>query len=207
MTPRAARPPDPPSPQYVAAILAHYDAAALPTLTLWGDVPNAAAQGLAWYDTAAATAAALSAGSTLTERQCAGIIAALSPRVTWRANVRAAAVIVAAAAEPGARMPRVAGVGANVAKAWRIAMGQNPLAVLGGDKVRSFYRNITGDVSAVTVDVWARYAATGERSARTITGPEYQHLAACYRAAAAMRNVAPRDMQAAVWCHVRGSAV
>lgn len=193
-----------PDDMMVRRILAHYDAASLPTLTLWGDVPTAAEDGLRWYERASDTAAALAAGSGLPYARCAGIIAALSPRVSWASNVRAAAAMVEAAAY-GRAEPMVAGLGANRAKAWRIATGANPADVLGGDKVRAFYANITGDLDAVTVDVWAASAALG-RPIGTISHGLYVRIADAYRVAAVLRAVAPRTMQAAVWCHVRGSA-
>lgn len=188
----------------VCRILAHYDAASVPTLTLWGDVPTAAEEGTAWYDRASDTAAALAAGSGLPYARCAGVIAALSPRVSWSVNVRAAAAIVDAAAY-GRAEPVVAGLGANRRKAWRIATGADPADVLGGDKVRAFYANITGDLSAVTVDVWAASAALG-RPVGSIGHAMYARIADAYRMAATLRAVSPRTMQAAVWCHVRGSA-
>lgn len=162
------------------------------------------ANGLAWYDRAADVAAALAAGTDgrVTPAQAAGVIAALSPRCGWSANVRAAATMIDAYVA-GQDQPVVAGLGANRAKAWRVLTTPDPLTVLRGPKVRAFYANITGDCNAVTVDVWAAAAATGSKSDDAPRGRHYEHLADAYRRAASLAGVTPRDMQAAVWTHYR----
>jgi hypothetical protein len=71
-------------------------------------------------------------------------------------------MVLAAAA--GELEPVVNGTLANRAKAWRIACGEDPDAVLSGPKVRAFFANIMGDVDAVTIDVWAARAAEGRRN-------------------------------------------
>ncbi len=163
------------------------------------------AAGLDWYARAEREATALAAGTDLSVAQCAGIIAALSPRVTWSVNLAGAAAMVDAA-NAGRLEPIVAGMTANRAKAWRIALGEDPDAVLGGPKVRAFWANITGDYDAVTVDVWAARAAEGYSDPRAPKGARYSAIAEAYRRAAVARGIAPRSMQAAVWTHIRGSA-
>jgi S-adenosylmethionine:diacylglycerol 3-amino-3-carboxypropyl transferase len=74
---------------------------------------------------------------------------------------------------------------------------------LNGPKTVAFWRNITGDLDAVTVDVWAARAATGDRSRDRVTAKQYQTIAAAYRAAADIVGANPRDVQAAVWVHTR----
>lgn len=161
------------------------------------------AAGIAWYDRAQDTARALSAGTSLSERQTAAVIAALSPRCAWSANVRGAASMVDAASR-GQGEPVVAGTLTNRRKAWAIAQGADPDAVLSGPKVRSFFANITGDACAVTVDVWAARAAEGRDDPNAPKGSRYQRIADAYRRAAEIAGVTPREVQAAVWCHVRG---
>lgn len=163
------------------------------------------ASGLEWYEKAERESIALAAGTDLTPNQTAGIIAALSPRVQWQANLDAAAKMVEAA-QKGKPEPIVAGLKANRAKAWRIANGADPADVLGGPKVTAFYANISGDHDAVTVDVWAARAAEGKDDPNAPKGKRYERIADAYRRAAAARNVSPRTMQATVWAHVRGRA-
>jgi hypothetical protein len=161
------------------------------------------ADGLGWYARANDLAAALSAGAPISRAQAAGVIAALSPRNTWDSNVNGATAMVAAHAALEAE-PTVAGTTDNRDKAWAILNhAGDPLDILGGPKVRSFYANIMGDLDAVTVDVWAARAAEGFDNPNAPTGNRYERIAAAYREAASAVGVAPRDMQAAVWVYIR----
>jgi hypothetical protein len=159
------------------------------------------AEGERWYENARLTASALSAGTKLSIEQAAGVIAALSPRVRWEVNVRAAAAVIAAARR-GDR-PVVAGYGRNVEKALRIAKGWHPDNVLGGPKVTSFYANIIGNEEAVTVDVWAARAAEGCSNKQAPRGKRYETLANAYRMAARARGISPMTMQATVWVFIK----
>lgn len=158
--------------------------------------------GAAWYAEAQAFAAALAAGTSLTLSHAAGIVAALSPRTQWGVNMQGASAIVNAALD-GLPEPIVGGLGANRSKAWRIANGENPVDVLGGQKVRAFFANIMGDVDAVTIDVWAARAALGEYNNKTIPAGQYAAIADAYRLAADARGVSPMVMQATVWVYIR----
>lgn len=164
-----------------------------------------ALEGADWYASAADVSAALAAGSGLTFEQCAGVIAALSPRCKWNENLRAAGLIVAAASG-GVAAPIVCGTLGNRAKAWAIANGGDPAAILGGPKVRAFYANICGDTSAVCVDVWAARAAEGRSDDRAADGRRYKRIARAYERAADIAGVTPRDMQATVWVAIRRQA-
>ena len=154
--------------------------------------------GAAWYAEARATAEALAAGTALSTRQAAGIIAALSPRSRWAQNVRAAADVV------NGRRPTTV-FGANVDKAVRIAQGEDPDAVLSGPKVRAFFANIMGDPNAVTVDTWAARIALGETVAN-VKAPLYGPIADAYRAAARLIGTDPHMVQATTWIVERGAA-
>lgn len=164
------------------------------------------AAGLAWYGRAADAAADLAARHGLPPDQAAGIIAALSPRVRWQANLRAADAVAAAATRGDSQPPRVSALPGSVLKAWRIARGNPAGSVLAGPKVRAFWRNITGDRRAVTVDVWASRAAHGRYDAPVPEKWLYDRLARAYTAAADAVGVPPRDFQGAIWVHVRGAA-
>lgn len=160
------------------------------------------AEGERWYETARLTAAALAAGTNLSVEHAAGVIAALSPRVRWEANVAAAATMISAAGRTK-RMPSVAGYNRNCEKAWAIANKASPSDILGGPKVTSFYANIIGDEQAVTIDVWAARAAEGVSNKNAPSGNRYRNLAEAYRMAARARNVSPMVMQATVWVYAR----
>lgn len=158
------------------------------------------ADGLSWYQRAEDLANALAAGTDFTVEQTAAVIAALSPRVPWHENVAGATDMVRAAAR-GAREPVVAGFDSNRAKAWRILHGEAIEDVLHGPKVEAFFRNITGDLDAVTVDVWAARAAGIDRD--SFTPKQSAEVQDAYREAARVLDMAPRNLQACVWVCIR----
>ena len=148
-----------------------------------------------WYGTARRTAAALARRHGVTQATAAGVIAALSPRQRWASNVGAAAAMLE---DPNAEVPCF---GANVAKARRIIAGERPLKVLGGDKVRAFYRAIMGDEDAAVVDVWMWRAMGVAPGSMT-----YSEAEAALRAAAELAGLTVSTFQATVWVKVRGNA-
>jgi hypothetical protein len=170
----------------------------------WLDAATAAdlADGLAWYDRARRECERMAAEHGCDVECVAGVVAALSPRCQWASNVRSAELVLAAAAA-GEPEPVVNGTMANRAKAWRVACGEDPDAVLSGPKVRAFYANITGDLDAVTVDVWCARAAEGRANPQAPVRRRYELLAHAYRRAAQRRGMHPRDVQAAVWTTYR----
>jgi hypothetical protein len=156
------------------------------------------ADGLAWYDRARRMAESMADESGLPVAHCAGVIAALSPRVQWAENVKSARRMIEAASR-GEAEPRTNGTLSNRAKAWRIAKGEHPDDVLSGPKVRAFYANIMGDTDAVTVDVWAARAAEGRDWPHAPVRRRYRLLAESYRRAGKRHGMTGRDVQAAVW--------
>lgn len=88
-------------------------------------------------------------GMTITTSQIAGMYAALSPMNTWDTNVSNIIDVVRDGTAASVNTPDV-----NLHKAIQILHGTDPLAVLGGPKVRSFYQAINNpdDNSSVPVD-------------------------------------------------------
>lgn len=177
---------------YVRRILAHYASADDATRLAGAD----------WYGDAAATAQAI---ADLTGKPFATVcatIAALSPRVHWVQNVKAARTMLLAASN-GEPQPVVAGTGSNRRKAWAMANGADP-STLTGPKVRAFYANISGDHSRATVDVWAAKAAAGRLVVPSrFTYPVFE---SAYVSAAVLLGISTAAVQAVVWVAVRGSA-
>jgi hypothetical protein len=141
----------------------------------------------------------------------AGVIAALSPRMPWGRNKELAVRAFADGRASGT-------LGNSVRAADRILAGEDPLDVLKGDKVRSFYLNILGDTDAVTVDRHALEVYLGKRFAdkdRPAVGKRlYREVSDAYRTAAsrpfaqsltyadtgfAVGDLTPRDVQAITW--------
>lgn len=168
----------------------------------WGNAsPQDIADGHAWYAKAHQLALEISPDDVA---RGAGIIAALSPRISWSRN-KVAAQIIADRYRDGQEMPYVTGVlQANARKAWRIASGESPDVVLGGQKVKAFYANIIGDHDAVTVDTWAAKVATDDDT--RLYPHIYDDIASSYRHVARKVGVSPAILQASTWVAIRGRA-
>lgn len=130
----------------------------------------------------------------------AGILAALSPQTQWQNNWRWAEMVAIAAGQ-GRKMPAIGGFPKNREKAWRIANGERPGDVLGGPKVRAFWRGLAGDPDAVVLDLWM-FRAFGLPDAPSQR--VYDYVASALVAAANELNVTARDLQAIIWLHMRG---
>lgn len=153
--------------------------------------------GVQWYREARRIARQLARRYDCTVSRAAGVIAALSPRLTWTYNVTAAEAVLA-----GDR--KVPGVfRASLAKARMIQEGARPLDVLRGPKVRAFYRALMGDRDAAVVDVWTARAA-GVQDAPNER--EYAQVAQALRMGADEVGVSTSELQAAVWVAIRGRA-
>jgi hypothetical protein len=126
--------------------------------------------------------------------------AALSPRITYRMNCLALVELM---------RDGVTNLGykANVFKAKRILMADNPLSLVGTkhpSKSIEFAKNILGDTNAVTLDTWMFYIL---RFDGWITPRRYERLAAKITRAANKVGESPRDFQAILWIHTRGGDV
>ena len=154
--------------------------------------------GVEWYRTARVTARRLARVHGCTQATAAGVIAALSPRLTWSYNVIAADAVLGMA-------ERVPGVfRANLAKARAIANGARPLVVLSGPKVRAFYRALMGDSSAAVVDVWTARAAGVDPEG--LSPKLYEQVARALRMGADEVGTTTSAFQAVAWVAVRGRA-
>lgn len=156
-------------------------------------------EGRDWYRNTHGAAASLDPRNV---RRAAGVIAALSPRVSWPRNLELAAHTYA--------MGRASGTLGNSCRAAdAILYGADPLDVLGGPKVRAFFALIADpdDRHAVCVDRHATDVAVGERltdATRSAAWPLhrrglYDVFADCYRVAARTLRTSPGRVQAATW--------
>jgi len=155
-----------------------------------------------WYQEANEECRTLALEFGIRHAQAIGIVAALSPNMRWERNVLAAREML----QGNMRVTYPA----NVGKACGILADRDPMDVLGGNKVRSFYQNILsgGYDEAVTVDGHASNIARGIRqpiARTTVTNRQYGIIARAYRNAATRRNLTPPAMQATVWLAWRAS--
>ena len=128
-----------------------------------------------------------------------GVVAALSPQMNWKYNVQEAVKLCKGRA--------CLGYGMNIRKAKVILAGAPALDVLGGNKVRSFYRNLldAGECDDyVTIDTWAARVATGNYSESVnLTDKQYARLVKAYRSVAQRFGLNATALQAMLWVHVR----
>lgn len=152
--------------------------------------------GAVWYRESRRHARRLAREHGVPVSRAAGVIAALSPRVQWKVNLRLADD--ALAGRP------VRGLKTSAAKAAAIVNGARPLDVLKGPKTRAFYRAIMGSEDAAVVDTWMLKAAGWPST--SVTGKQYARVAAAMDAAAQSVGVPTATFQATVWTEVRGKA-
>jgi hypothetical protein len=157
-------------------------------------------EGQVWYQTAHTFAVGLARRYGMTTAQTSGIIAALSPQTSWERNMTLA--------ETFCRTGNATGpYGANLEKAARIRNGEEPLTVLGGNKVRAFYTCILTPQTSheVVVDRHAYALAEGliwvGNGAPSLLQRErgYEVYASAYREAAEELGVLPHVIQAVTW--------
>ena len=162
--------------------------------------------GLSWYGKARSVAGRLADDYGIEINQAIGVIAALSPGREWQRNIADATILISEYTS-GIRGKRLSYVGTygrrNVVKATLILQSKDPLDVLGGFKVRSFYSNIEDPAndSPVTIDRHAKCCAYGiKNSANSIVrDSEYEYIAEHFRRAANKIGLVPNQLQSIAW--------
>lgn len=159
--------------------------------------------GAEWYPGARLECERLARAAGMGTERAAAIIALLSPRLAWRANMAAATAIIG-----GGRT--TLGLGAQRAKAYRMmAGGKVTWQRMGRQRVKvwSFFRAIMGDPDAVTLDVWAVRALGVPISSGWLDSEgTYDMMAEAYREAARRLGIGAAECQAITWVVVRGAA-
>ncbi len=130
--------------------------------------------------------------------RAAGIIAALSPQLQWVVNKRLAAQVMAEG------WPAEGCLELSANRAHAIWMGERPLAVLGGNKTRAFYRAIMGDEDAAVIDTWMAVALGWPHN--SFSPLQYERCERALRVAASYTPHTVATFQAIVWTQVRGGA-
>lgn len=162
--------------------------------------PETVEAGSHWYDDTLRQCTLFADQYGVTVDHVAVALAHLSPRMRWSQNIDLVDMLLAGKERPAWAMR------AFWAKALDSLEADKPLDTFGDRalKTREFARAILGNRQAVVVDTWAaRAAGVPETSYRSIPG--YHRIADSYRRGARRVNVPPRDLQAIVWCTVRGT--
>lgn len=165
---------------------------------------NDLAEGMVWYPAAIDECNRIAAVADCSPTMVAGVIAALSPRTFWSVNVAAAEHMLTTNGEHYEST-----MWTNHGRALDVMRGADPLATWSertAPKIRSFYRNLCGDLSAVTVDVWASLAALTAQNdpalvIRRVGG--YEAVSGAYSALAGARGLDAATLQAQIWCVIR----
>lgn len=162
--------------------------------------------GYRWYKHAYQFASHLSEETGLPLENVVGVIAALSPQVSWESNCYSAESVVRYAQID----KRYGGYYANVEKAYQ-CLTAPPLKVLGGAKVLAFYHNILNPYNPeyVTIDthiariLFDTLELTDKHIAYIFSKKGNSLAQQCLRKVASHRNVNPVALQAALWLCVR----
>lgn len=162
-------------------------------------------EGTTWYQDAHEFATELAATYSVTLRQASAVIAALSPQVSWELNKRIAVDLLDGGSAAGAFT-------LGIDRARRIIADPNvdPLTILGGHKVRSFYLNISRPnlYGPVTIDRHAVAILSDYNTSPAFLTAHPKHLekygayhraAGVYRTVARELNLAPHVLQAIAW--------
>lgn len=164
--------------------------------------PDDIARGRDWYATAHQIAHTLGKGNVHTG---AGVLAALSPNMDWDRNIEGAHHVV----NTGTHWRHQ--TADNNSKALRILAGEHPDDVLGGHKVKSFYRNIVNpeDPQTVTIDKHAHDIARGmppgyrrkqDLDMGLSSKNRYDHFVTAYATAThRLGEAVPSQVQAITW--------
>jgi hypothetical protein len=156
--------------------------------------------GAGWYASAQMIAMTIALETGLALEQAIGVIAALSPQQQWWQNV----MLARQAAEAGVMVQ--GHTTDNMRKVNEILQGADPLDVLGGLKVRSFYVNIleAGTDDGVTIDrhAWRTVCGRHELGQRSAvpTDKAYQLAVDAFQQAARhCEGITAAQLQAIVW--------
>jgi hypothetical protein len=166
--------------------------------------------GLAWYAKARDAAVSLSIQHDVPLRVVVGVIAALSPNNKWERNVKDAGVMIAAflGGDP-VEVCKPSTYTKMRDKAWSIlaAVPENDnevISILNGQKIVSFFCNIMGHDSVVTIDGHAYNIAQGKRAGLTddatnMSKGVYKDMQEAYARAAKRVGLKVYELQAITW--------
>lgn len=153
-------------------------------------------QGHAWYSTAHEIARDQAAEHLVPIEVTAGILAALSPRLSWAKNVLYAERMLSSLGTLDRGL-----LGRSLMHGRAIYDGAAPLDVLNGPKTRAFYQAIlsAGESKDAVIDVHAWAMLTGERGGAAPTVKQYRDAASRMSSAAKILGVGVHDVQATGW--------
>ena len=162
-------------------------------------------KGKSWYNDAQEYSRILSVKYNVSMPLVASVIAALSPRNRWERNKIDAENVISHVFN-GTTLQKVAVFNAMKNKALSLCKEmthEERLKILNGIKIQSFYCNIIGDESRVTIDTWIDLAYSGEYKAvkerNALTLGRYRIIEKDIKKLAKQYNMKAYELQAIVW--------
>ena len=161
--------------------------------------------GIGWYDRAHLQILDVAGSLGTFSERVAGVLSALSPRVTVGRNCRLAAEYLVSGNRPDGVLP---GSWVNVQRGedhYRKFGNWSRVGSHDALKIRAFARALNGDPDAVVGDTWIAKAFGINYGEDGLTHGAYGLLVDRFTRLADKFDVTPADFQAAVWVGVRGS--
>jgi hypothetical protein len=183
-----------------ARIVAHYEAADADTR----------AHGIDWYVGEGRGLAERVAKETgITFAEAAAVVAICSPRTRWDLQVKNTSRMVEHFLRGGSAETAPAGALFTASRERaRQLLATGDFSIVGGPKVGPFFRNICGDFTVVTVDVWALRVVLGREANEDTLNPwtkgrRHSLVQAAYHKAAELLGVNVAAVQAVTWVVIR----
>ncbi len=148
-------------------------------------------EGIAWYEKARREILSLARRVGVPQQNVAYAVAALSPKMSWKHNLKAVENLANGLDAIGMRGP--------VAQARACLSGD--LSALRGAKVTAFAFALTGDSTAAVIDRWMMRAIGSDRIVPT--QKQYGIVTKSLKVAARMVGLTTSQFQAVVWLQVR----
>lgn len=162
-------------------------------------------EGALWYSRALSICTLMATQFSRNTELVVGVVSLLSPRNEWHRNITDAENLIAAyiggCSEPGDI--KCCTFNSNKEKAWQLLELGTVNHSLFGRKQFSFFRNILGDSSVVTVDGHAYHIWLGVYApiskARTISAKLYSNITTDYQTVANLLGLEAHQLQATTW--------
>ena len=171
--------------------------------------PNEIAEGIYWYLNANKDCQEIADKFNIPKHIVCGSLSALSPNNKYERNVQNAHDLIEAFMN-GQDMDsvKVSTYHTMKQKAWSILQQmpsyEETLTILNGQKIKSFFRNIMGDESEITIDCHARNIYYNDRQGLTTPNThvgklEYANIQKAYQRASKKLGIKAYELQAITW--------
>lgn len=171
--------------------------------------PNEIAEGIYWYLNANKDCQEIADKFNIPKHIVCGVLSSLSPNNKYERNVQNANDLIDAFIN-GNDMDsiKVSTYHTMKQKAWSILQQmpsyEETLTILNGQKIKSFFRNIMGDESEITIDGHARNIYYNDRQGLTTPNThvgklEYANIQKAYQRASKKLGIKAYELQAITW--------